>query len=152
MPMFVIKKDMLFHIYEKSAYDIHEENRSLLYMDYSMESDNRRMSRDTDMMQNMGRYISGNYYCMAHVIRPGDTLYKLSREYGVKVSALMMANPFMDIYNLKIGDELCIPRLRSREEAAPMPASQNFYEEQRVVEAEMNMQEGINVPPEDNTY
>lgn len=180
--LFRVKKDMLFHIYEKNAYDIHEESRSLLYMDYSMEADNRRNLQDMGtpqemgmpqnmrtpqemgMQQSMGRYVCGNYYCMAHVIRPGDTLYKLSREYGVKVSALMMANPFVDIYNLRIGDELCIPRLRSREEAVPMPAqqpdtmqrfmdmSQQSYENQRVVDAEMNMQEGINRQPEDNTY
>lgn len=65
--------------------------------------------------------MCGNYTCMAHVIRPGDTLYRLSREYGIKVSALMMANPFVDIYNLRVGDELCIPRLRRPENVMPTP-------------------------------
>ena len=32
-----------------------------------------------------------------HVIEQGDTLYKLGKRYGVNV------------YNLQIGDELCIP-------------------------------------------
>lgn len=69
--------------------------------------DNQEMNQE-----GRGMYVCGNYTCMVHVIKPGDTLYRLSREYGVKVSALMMANPFVDIYNLRIGDELCIPRVR----------------------------------------
>ncbi len=47
-----------------------------------------------------------------HTIEPGDTLYKLSRRYHVRVSALLFANPYVDIYNLQIGDELCIPRVQ----------------------------------------
>ena len=58
------------------------------------------------------RGMCSNYYCVVHVVKRGDTLYKLSRQYGVKLSAIMMANPFLDIYNLRIGDEVCIPRLR----------------------------------------
>lgn len=49
-----------------------------------------------------------------HVIQKGDTLYKLGKIYDVSVGQLIFANPFVDIYNLQIGDELCIP-------AAPMP-------------------------------
>ena len=89
-----------------------------MYNNYSEDSE-RRMSS-----------MLGNYYCIAHVIRPGDTLYKLSREYGVKVSALMMANPFVDVYNLRVGDELCIPRLRRPD---------NMAGNERVVDAEMRM-------------
>lgn len=46
---------------------------------------------------------------MIHVIKQGDTLYNLSRQYHVSVSELMYANPYANIYNLQIGDELCIP-------------------------------------------
>lgn len=112
-----------------------------------------------------GGYMCGNYYCMSHVIRKGDTLYRLSREYGVKVSALMMANPFVDIYNLRIGDELCIPRLRSQEAMpapgpipAPMPMPmpipsaepgpavmpETYNENDRVIDAEMRMERSRN--------
>ncbi len=31
---------------------------------------------------------------------------------GVTVSALMFANPYVNVYNLQIGDELCIPKIR----------------------------------------
>jgi hypothetical protein len=43
------------------------------------------------------------------VIEQGDTLYKLGKRYGVTVSALLFANPWVNVYNLQIGDELCIP-------------------------------------------
>ena len=45
-----------------------------------------------------------------HVIEPGDTLYLLGKKYHVTVMAIMNANPYVDIYNLQGGDELCIPR------------------------------------------
>ena len=47
-----------------------------------------------------------------HVIEKGDTLYKLGKKYGVTVSALLFANPWVNVYNLQIGDELCIPDFR----------------------------------------
>ncbi len=46
-----------------------------------------------------------------HVVKRGDTLYKLSRTYNVRVSAIMLANPYMNIYSLQPGDEICIPRV-----------------------------------------
>jgi len=44
-----------------------------------------------------------------HVVKEEDTLYTLSRKYHVPLLQVMYANPFVDIYNLKVGDELCIP-------------------------------------------
>lgn len=49
------------------------------------------------------------YKGIVHVIEPGDTLYKLSKKYGVSVSSIMYANPFINVYNLQVGNELCIP-------------------------------------------
>lgn len=46
---------------------------------------------------------------VVHVIEKGDTLYKLSRMYGVRLIDLMRENPFLNVYNLQIGDEICIP-------------------------------------------
>ncbi|MFA9376919.1 MAG: LysM peptidoglycan-binding domain-containing protein [Lachnotalea sp.] len=48
----------------------------------------------------------GFYY----VIKQGDTLYKISRAYGVSVSDIMIANPYINVYNLQIDDEICIPK------------------------------------------
>ena len=44
-----------------------------------------------------------------HVVKEGDTLYKIGKMHGVSVSALMYANPYVNIYNLQVGDELCVP-------------------------------------------
>ncbi len=48
----------------------------------------------------------------AHTIEAGDTLYKIAKKYGVRVSALIYANPYVDIYNLQIGDAIRIPKLQ----------------------------------------
>ena len=62
-----------------------------------------------------------------HVIEQGDTLYLLGKRYHVSVSSIMYANPFVNIYNLQVGDELCIPvgvQARSEEEMeSRMPES-----------------------------
>ena len=46
---------------------------------------------------------------MFHEIKERDSLYKISRFYGISLSELMEKNPNVDVYNLKIGDKLCIP-------------------------------------------
>ncbi|MCI9491597.1 MAG: LysM peptidoglycan-binding domain-containing protein [Lachnospiraceae bacterium] len=54
-------------------------------------------------------YNEGSCRGMVHVIEKGDTLYRLGKQYHVSVGQLMFANPFVNVYNLQIGDELCIP-------------------------------------------
>lgn len=54
-------------------------------------------------------YNEGPCRGMVHVIEKGDTLYRLGKRYHVSVAQLMYANPFVNVYNLQIGDELCIP-------------------------------------------
>lgn len=44
-----------------------------------------------------------------HTIVKGDTLYKLSRFYGVSLESIFDANPDADIYHLAIGQKICIP-------------------------------------------
>ncbi|MHA1569080.1 MAG: LysM peptidoglycan-binding domain-containing protein, partial [Alphaproteobacteria bacterium] len=46
-----------------------------------------------------------------HVVEEGDTLYEMSREYGVSVQEIQRANPGIDPYNLQIGQRVKIPRL-----------------------------------------
>lgn len=45
---------------------------------------------------------------MIHVVKKGDTLYLLSRKYQVSIAAILYANPYMDVYNLQVGDEIRI--------------------------------------------
>lgn len=44
-----------------------------------------------------------------HVIKQGDTLYRLAKQYDVKLFDIMRLNPYVNVYNLQIGDEICIP-------------------------------------------
>ncbi len=61
---------------------------------------------------------------LVHVIEKGDTLYQLGKRYHVSVGQLLFANPFVNVYNLQIGDELCIPisqQPRNQEQNLDMP-------------------------------
>ncbi len=44
-----------------------------------------------------------------HVVKKGDTLYKLSKIYKVKLCDIISANPYINVYNMQPGDEVCIP-------------------------------------------
>lgn len=46
---------------------------------------------------------------MTHTVVAGDTLYLIAKKHGIRLDALMNANPDMDPYNLMIGTKLCIP-------------------------------------------
>lgn len=50
-----------------------------------------------------------NDSCMIHKVKSGDTMYILSRMYNVRIDDLLSANPMVNIYNMQIGDEVCIP-------------------------------------------
>lgn len=52
---------------------------------------------------------------IVHTIRRGDTLYLLSRYYNVTINEIMRANSNINVYNLQVGDQICIPVRR------PMP-------------------------------
>lgn len=51
----------------------------------------------------------GNCNGIVYVIKEKDTLYQIAKQYNVRVRDIMMKNPYVNIYNLQIGDELCIP-------------------------------------------
>ncbi len=55
--------------------------------------------------------VMGHLKChgLVHTIEEGDSLYKIGKRYGVRVSELLFANPYLDLYNLQIGDEICVP-------------------------------------------
>ena len=77
-------------------------------------------------------FSGGSCRGLIHVIEKGDTLYLLGRRYGVRVSDIMYANPYVDVYNLQIGDELCIP-------VAPMPQPPERPQPQRPQPSERPM-------------
>ena len=44
-----------------------------------------------------------------YTIKKGDTLYSISKRYRVPLAKILRANPYIDIYNLQIGEQICIP-------------------------------------------
>ncbi len=44
-----------------------------------------------------------------YVIRPGDTLYRISRSRGIPLDDLVDANPGIDPARLEVGQQICIP-------------------------------------------
>lgn len=68
--------------------------------------------------------IMNKRYCngMVHVIKQGETLYQLSRRYRVPLALILRANPYVDVYNLQIGQEICIPMVRHHNGMICMPA------------------------------
>lgn len=68
--------------------------------------------------ENDGSERRGSIRCRGyvHVVEAGDTLYKLARKYDVKLFDVMRLNPYVNVYNLQIGDEICIPTVAARPE------------------------------------
>ena len=81
---------------------------------------------------------------MIHVIKPGDNLYQLSRRYRVPLALILRANPYVDVYNLRPGQEICIPMSRP---GRPMPEP-----EPQEMQKEMEMDEMEECPNERCTY
>ena len=44
-----------------------------------------------------------------YTIRPGDTLSRIAQEYGSTVQEIMNANPGIDPYSLRVGQQICVP-------------------------------------------
>lgn len=45
-----------------------------------------------------------------HILKPGETIYSLSKSYGVSENEIISSNPGIDINKLSVGTELAIPR------------------------------------------
>lgn len=45
-----------------------------------------------------------------YTIKKGDTLYSISGRFKVPLARILRANPYIDIYNLQIGEQICIPK------------------------------------------
>lgn len=46
-----------------------------------------------------------------YVVKEGDTLYKIARNYDLRLIDVLRYNPYVNVYNLQVGDELCLPTL-----------------------------------------
>ena len=77
---------------------------------------------------------------IVHTIRRGDTLYSISRQHNVSINDIMNANRNINIYNLRIGEQICVPSRRSNEwprpNERPMPReNQTEFMENDAMEA-----------------
>jgi LysM repeat protein len=51
--------------------------------------------------------INGAYY----TIREGDSIYNIAQRYGIPLNLLLEANQVANPYDLKVGQEICIPNV-----------------------------------------
>ncbi|MFA9424134.1 MAG: LysM domain-containing protein [Sedimentibacter sp.] len=54
--------------------------------------------------------INGAYYTVVE----GDSFYKLAQKYNLPLNLLLEANPQANPYDLKVGQEICIPNVPSK--------------------------------------
>lgn len=56
-----------------------------------------------------------------HTIVKGDTLYMIAKKYNVPLAVIMRANANIDPYNLKVGQQLCIPNFPPEDQPSAPP-------------------------------
>ena len=83
-----------------------------------------------------------------HVVKRGDTLYKLSRIYKVKLSDIISANPYINVYNMQPGDEVCIPVIMEEDFLIYTVQDGDTFEENAIIKAKTIM-EITGVSPDD---
>ena len=44
-----------------------------------------------------------------YVVQEGDTMYKIAKKFRINLETIMQNNPYLNVFNLKIGDEVCLP-------------------------------------------
>ncbi len=71
--------------------------------------------KDIELMKASASRCRGH----VHVVEKGDTLYKIAKKYDVRLFDVMRLNPYVNVYNLQIGDEICVPTMP--------PTEQNVY-------------------------
>ena len=95
--------DTLFRISEKFDTTI----EIIKNLNPGLQEDSIRIGAIICVPVNVGR-CNGIIY----TIEAGDTLYKIAKKFGVRVLDIIKVNPYIDVYNLRIGGKLCIPKLK----------------------------------------
>lgn len=67
---------------------------------------------------------------MTHTVKQGDTLYEISRMHNVPLAMLLRANPYVDVFNLKPGDTICVPAYETQ--TAPLAVEKQMKERSSV--------------------
>jgi murein DD-endopeptidase MepM/ murein hydrolase activator NlpD len=56
-----------------------------------------------------------------HIVQPGETIYRISRYYGVRVEEVVRANRIDDVTSVAVGERLLIPGTRRSPPRAALP-------------------------------
>ena len=54
-------------------------------------------------------------------IAEGDTLYAISRREKIPLEWILRANPYVNVYNLQVGEWICIPKWRDGNDEMEIP-------------------------------
>ncbi len=63
----------------------------------------------------------GGHRGVTHIVRPEETVYRISRFYGVRVHDVVRVNRIRDVSDVAIGTPLWIPGARRAPPSAPLP-------------------------------
>lgn len=73
---------------------------------------NRVMQKKESVEMQQNRICRGKRYR----IKEGDTLYAISRREKIPLEWILRANPYVNVYNLQVGEWICIPGWEHRED------------------------------------
>lgn len=99
------------------------------------------LARDPERVEGVGTKAKPKG--ITHVVRKGQTLFRISQAYQVKVAALMEANQLKPSTPLKVGQRLFIPGAKG---VKKVEASRSLTVEERLT-LEKSLQEEVTTPP-----
>ncbi len=71
-----------------------------------------------------------------HNLRPGETVYSLSKFYGVSENEIILSNPGIDINNLSVDAEIAIPRREFMSDRQKFDNQEKIYFNHKVLKGE----------------
>jgi LysM repeat protein len=71
-----------------------------------------------------------------HSLRPGETVYSLSKSYGVSENEIIQSNPDMDINKLSVGTEIAVPKREFMSNQQKFDDQENNYTYHKVLMGE----------------
>ena len=71
-----------------------------------------------------------------HNLKPGETVYSLSKSYGVSENEIIQSNPGIDINKLSVGAEIAVPRREFHERPQKFDDQEKKYIFHKVLKGE----------------
>lgn len=89
----------------------------------------------------------GVSYGVYHTVRPGQTLYRISRTYGVEEEKIMRINRLKDAAQIRAGQKIFIPGVMKELEVEPVLGGLGANEGQGVSPASFSVRRGDDIHP-----